>query len=145
MLGFLVVTLPSVGVGGKRVGPRAKSPDGTRVAEVRVRGVGGDGLYVDGKQVWPEPGAHERPKVVGAPVWSRSGDAVALVAKQSPGGETTLVVAILTGDAAGKALSWNLPAAALPARSITWLGPSRVAVGPREMDPKVVASWSVAR
>jgi hypothetical protein len=75
------------------------------------------------------------------PSWARAGHAVAWLARDA-GGATTLVVALVSGASAGQALEWNVPAAALPARSIMWMGASRLAVGPREMEPKLVASWS---
>lgn len=122
----------------------ASSPDGTRKAEVRRRPAGGEALFVDGRMYWPEPGARTAAQVTTGVVWSRRGDAVALVARESRSGKTTLVVALVDGDAAPTALSWDIPQAAQPARAIMWLGPTRVAVGPREMEPKVVASWTSA-
>lgn len=142
----IIVVLGTLAVGAQAAKPRphCKSPDGSRLAEVRARASGGDGLYVDGAQVWPTPGHREHPQIVTPVVWSRGGDAVALVARGSAG-NTTLVVAIVAGDAAGRALSWPIPKSAGALRSIMWLGPTRVAVGPREMEPKVVASWTVSQ
>jgi hypothetical protein len=123
---------------------RAASPDGKRVAEVQRRAAGGEGLFVDGRLYWPAAGSRTTARVTTELVWSRRSDAVALVARE-PSGAVTLVVAVVAGDAAPTALSWPIPEAALPARAIMWLGPTRVAVGPGEMDPKVVASWTTSR
>jgi len=40
-------------------------------------------------------------------------------------------------------MRWAIPGDT-PPRAITWLGPSRVGVGPALLDPKVVASWQTA-
>jgi len=107
-------------------------------AEVRDRAGGGDGLWVDGALVWP-PAGDAACEVTGPLVWSRRGDAVATLARR--GGHTFLVVALLAPQR--QALEWLIPAGAGPAQAIMWLGPTRVAVGPRDMEPKVVASWTV--
>jgi hypothetical protein len=137
-----VLTL-GTGVPGDAAGRLAiRSPDGKRVAEVRARATGGgDSIFVDGRRVWPSSEADARhPQVIGRPSWARAGHAVAWLAHE-PAGATTLVVAVLDGAGAGQALEWNLPSAALPARAIMWMGASRLAVGPREMEPRLVASW----
>src|SRR5690348_12150330 len=38
----------------------ARSPDGKKVAEVRARAAGGDGLWIDGRQVWPPAAESKR-------------------------------------------------------------------------------------
>jgi len=140
-LAFSALLTCALGSGGDAAGPvQARSPDGKRVAEVRARTSGGDAIFVDGRHVWPEGTGARRPKVIGRPTWARAGHAVAWLARES-GGATTLVVELLDGDAAGQALEWTVPPAALPARAIMWMGASRLAVGPREMEPKLVASW----
>jgi hypothetical protein len=140
VLGFL--GLHDAGSGQAAARLAARSPDGKRVAEVRAGVAGsGDALFVDGRRVWPASGAGERhPHVIARPTWARAGHAVAWLAHE-PTGATTLVVALVGGAAAGQALEWNVPQAALPARAIMWMGASKLAVGPREMEPRLVASW----
>ncbi len=122
---------------------RTSSADKRHVAEVRPRANGGEGVFVDDRLVWPKATARDA-QIMTPVVWSRQGDAVALVSRDAHG-LSQLVVAIVDGDAAGNALSWPIPPSALPARAVTWLGPTRVAAGPREMEPKVVASWTTTR
>jgi len=147
VVGVAVVVLLTCAAAAGGAGPSrvvARSPDGKRVAEVRTRASGGDALWIDGHLVWPrvddKARVVRRPTVTGRPSWARAGHAVALLAREAGGG-TTLVVALVDGAAAGEALEWNIPAAALPARAIMWMGASKLAVGPREMEPKLVASW----
>ncbi len=151
-MGLLVLVAPSSGaatgkgaVAVSRLSTR--SPDGKRVAEVRERVAGGEGLFVDGRCVWPPASGGtpaRRPTITGRLSWARAGHAVALLAREAGGG-TTLVVALVDGAAAGQALEWTVPSAALPARAIMWLSASKVAIGPREMEPKLIASWSPPR
>jgi hypothetical protein len=139
ILGLL--TLGHGSPGGASARLAARSPDGKRVAEVRARGAGGgDAIFVDGRRVWPDVDSRH-PQVIARPTWARAGHAVAWLAHE-PTGATTLVVALVGGAAAGQALEWNVPQAALPARAIMWMGASKLAVGPREMEPRLVASWS---
>jgi hypothetical protein len=138
ILGLL--TLGTDGAGGAAARLAARSPDGKRVAEVRARAAGGDTIFVDGRRVWPADLDARHPQVIGRPSWARAGHAVAWLAHE-PTGATTLVVALVGGASAGQALEWNVPSAALPARAIMWMGASKLAVGPREMEPRLVASW----
>jgi hypothetical protein len=143
ILGLLVVGHGDRGDAAGRL--VARSPDGKRIAEVRARSAGGDSIFVDGRRVWPTSDADARhPQVIGRPSWARAGGAVAWLAHE-PTGATTLFVALLDGAAAGQALEWNLPPQALPARAIMWMGASKLAVGPREMEPRLVASWGGAK
>jgi hypothetical protein len=151
----LVIGVAALGVAPADAAPKAadqgkvqkstRSPGGKRVAEVRTRPVGGEALWIDGAPVWPV-GQAGVAALVGPLSWSKKGDAVATIAQK--GGHTFLIVAVL-GPSGGarvdvQALEWLIPASVGPARAIMWLGPTRVAVGPREMEPKLVASWSVA-
>jgi hypothetical protein len=115
-----------------------------RAYQVKARPSGGDALWVDGAPVWPKGSARPGAEVVGPFAWSARGNALAWIARDH--GHTLLIVSLL--DAPGEdgrplAMEWPLPDAALPARAITWLGPARVAVGPAELDPKIVATWKV--
>lgn len=142
-----VVALAAPATSAAPAAPRprlsAPSPDGRRLAEVRRRATGGEALYVDGRAYWPPADARIAPRITTSLVWSRGGDALAFVANEA--GRSTLVVALVDGEGAPMALSWPIPTAAGPARAIMWLGSTRVAVGPRELEPKVVASWSTSR
>jgi hypothetical protein len=119
------------------VAPAGAGPHAT--TEIRARAGGGQAVYVDGTLLWPAAGAARAPKVTGPMRWSRRGDAVAWIAKD--GASTLLVVGLVGKGSERQALEWALPEAALPAKAIMWLGPSKVAVGPREMEPRLVASW----
>jgi hypothetical protein len=123
--------------GDKKVA-RVPSPDGNDLAEVRPRAAGGDEVWVDDLLVWPKDG--ERDAVVTcAPRWSRTGHGIALLARE--GATVRLVVVLVHGDIFGEVLEWEVPAAALPAKVVTWIDASRVSVGEREMEPKLIASW----
>jgi hypothetical protein len=142
--GFVVVVFVVIAAHATAAAPplSARSPDGKKVAEVRARASGGDGLWIDGRQVWPPAAESKRRATITArPTWARAGNAVAWLQRET-GGATTLVVSLVGGDAGGQALEWTVPPAALPARSIMWMGASRLAVGPREMEPRLVASWN---
>ncbi len=139
---LLLLVAPSPVAAEVPVGPSTLSPDGRRVAEVRRRGEPGEGddaLYVDGKLRW-SLAPFRRARVEALPVWSKSGDAVAFVARDAAG-VGTLVVTLVTGAAAPTTLTWRLPAGTI-GRSVSWLGPTRVAAGPRELEPRVIASFS---
>jgi len=114
---------------------RVTSPDGRRVAEVRSQPRGGEGVYLDGRRVWPDDSA---PRTIGVVAWSRRCDAFAFVSNTR--GLHELVVVVAPAGVAPAAMRWAIPDGS-PARAITWLGPSRVGVGAALLDPKVVASW----
>jgi len=114
------------------------SPDGNDVAEVRPRAAGGDEVWVDDALVWPKDGEREV-IVTCAPRWSRTSHGIALLARENA--TIRLVVVLVHGDIAGEVFEWELPAAALPAKVVTWIDANRVSVGEREMEPKLVASW----
>jgi hypothetical protein len=125
-------TVPAVA----RAPQAAVSPDGRWHAEVR----GGDSLWIEGERVWPE--AKRRATIVGQPRWARASHAVAVLAEEK---KATRLVVILVGNHEPTAMEWLLPPEALPARWISWLAETRVAVGPRELEPKLVASFKVSR
>lgn len=93
-------------------------------------------VYVDGQAAW------RGRRVDTAPVWSHRGDAVAFTARDGAG-RRALVAVIFPDGAAPAALSWPIPRNAEPARVVTWLGPNRLGAGPSELEPTVVASFSV--
>jgi hypothetical protein len=124
---------------GRAARQQQRSPDG-KLAEVRGRPAGGDGVFIDGRLAWPV-GARRSAQVTAPLRWARGGHAVALLAREQQ--QTKLVVVLVDGAAAGQALEWPLPREALPARAIMWLDATHVAVGPAEMEPKLVASFSV--
>ncbi len=76
--------------------------------------------------------------------WSVRHDAVAFAARDA-GGRARLIVLIVDDDLEPASFSWPVPAAALPARAVTWLGEGRVGAGPSELRPKMVAEYSLAR
>jgi hypothetical protein len=112
------------------------SPDGKRHAEVRG-GVSGQALWVDGRRIWPE--GKRKASFVGIPRWARGSTGVAVLAEEN---RVTRLVVVLVGDHEPTALEWQVPPEAMPARWVSWLTPSRVAVGPRELEPKLIASWN---
>jgi hypothetical protein len=118
------------------------SPDGERVAEVRKRAKGGEAVWVDGRIGWPEAGAKLAPQITSDVVWSKKGDAVAFVGRERSG-MATLVV-ILLDDLGPIAITWPIPSG-VSARAVFWLGPQRVAAGPKDLDPKIVATWKTSR
>ena len=130
---LIVLALLTAPARARRPPARSRSPDG-RVAAVTVDR-GGDSVVIDGERVW-----HGRASVTTPLRWSRAGDALAFVAQGRAGTE---LVVLLVEDAP-VTLSWPLPRA-LSARVVTWLGPARVGVGPKELDPRVVASWTADR
>ncbi len=120
---------------------RIASPDGRDFAEVRIHAAGGDTVAVNGVVVWPKETTRSA-VVTTAPLWSSSSQAIALLAREQT--VTRLVVVLVRGETPGEVLEWEVPRAALPAKVITWLGARRVSVGPREMEPKLVASWNAS-
>ncbi len=134
----LVAVPASAHASGDKKIARVASPDGNDVAEVRPRAAGGDGVWVDDVLVWPKDGEREA-IVTCAPRWSRTSHGIALLARENA--TIRLVVVLVHGDIAGEVLEWEVPAAALPAKVVTWIDANRVSVGEREMEPKLVASW----
>jgi hypothetical protein len=132
----LALAPPAVAGAGRSV----RAPGSKKLAEIRARVGGGDALWVDGRLLWPATDDDRAPRLQGRLSWSRGGDAVAGLFEN--GGRTWLVVGVVQPGLEPRGLEWLLPSQALPARAIMWLGPRRVAVGPREMEPRVVASWT---
>jgi hypothetical protein len=115
-----------------------------RPRAVVVAGPRGDlSLRVGERQVWRGSGAGTR--VVSDVVWSRAGDAVAF-ATRDRAGRTRLVVVMVGGDAHGQSVSWSVPPRALTASRpvVVWLGARRLVLGASELQPAVVASWTMA-
>ena len=118
---------------------RAKPRSGTgHVAEIKTVAEGCEALFVDGREVWREDGPVQ---VTSAPRWSKSGHGVAFLVRAD--GTTRLIVVLISGATAGNTLTWSVPPRALPARSVSWLGSDRVAVGGTELEPKLVVGWEV--
>lgn len=135
----LVVLLLPMGARGEPA--RRTSPDGERVAEVRKRAKGGEAVWIDGRIGWPQAGSSLAPRITSDVVWSQKSDAVAFVGRE-PGGKITLVV-ILVDELGPIAVTWPVPSG-VSARAVFWLGPQRVAAGPKELEPKIVASWKTS-
>jgi hypothetical protein len=122
---------------------------GAAHAEVRRHAVvsagpRGDATVRVGERVlWrgPSPGT----RVVSDVVWSRTGDAVAFATRDREG-RARLVVVMVGGDAHGQSVSWAVPARALTVSRpvVVWLDARRVMLGASELQPALVASWTVA-
>jgi hypothetical protein len=84
-------------------------------------------------------------RVVSDVVWSRAGDAVAFATRDRVG-HMRLVVVMVGGDAHGQAVSWAVPPRAINVSrpSVIWLDARRVSLGASELQPTLVASWTIA-
>jgi hypothetical protein len=96
--------------------------------------VDGGAVFVDGRRVHPALGSVE---VLAQPAWRADGDALAWLERRA--GETRLVVLPELSSRA-EPLAWPLPRA-LGRERIYWAGPTRVVVGPEELQPRAIASW----
>ena len=112
--------------------PPSRSPCGRHLVEVD-----GGAVFVDGRRVHPSLGSVD---VLGQPTWRSDGDAVAWIERQH--GETRLVVVPSLGQPY-EPLVWPLPRA-LGQDRVHWAGANRIVVGPEELTPRAVASWSDA-
>jgi len=108
---------------------RLRSPCGRHTVTID-----GGAVFVDGRRVHPAAGTVE---VLRPPTWRRDGGALAWL--ERGGGETRLVVLPELARSA-QPLAWTLPHA-LGHERVYWAGPSRVVVGPEELQPHAVASW----
>jgi hypothetical protein len=121
----LLVPLILIGGGVASARPRVQVDEGNGDAT----------LVVDGVARW-------RGTQVTSPLsFDQGTHAVAFTARTRTGPQ--LVVVLLDGDAAGQMLSWPIPQGT-QARAVVWLGPSRIAAGPSEFEPRVTASWQLS-
>jgi hypothetical protein len=93
-------------------------------------------VYVDGELVW------RGRAVISPPAWSERGDALAFTGRD-PSGRARLVVVLLSDTVETTSFSWPVPASAEPAVAVTWLGDGRVGAGSSELNPGMVARYSV--
>jgi hypothetical protein len=98
-----------------------------------VVSVDGGAVVVDGRRVHPELGTVE---VLQQPAWRADGNALAWIERHR--GETRLVV---LPTVASEPLAWVVPGA-LASDRVHWAGDARVVLGPRELEPRAVASWT---
>jgi hypothetical protein len=106
------------------------SPCGRHVVEV----VGG-AVLIDGRRVRP---SEDSVFVVAPPTWRRDGSALAWIERSR--GESRLVV-VPDLDAGRDTLPWTLPVVSTDDR-VFWAGPQRVVVGPAELAPRAIATWT---
>lgn len=114
------------------VGWAATTDRATAGARAEVRG---RAVWLDGTLAW-------RGAVTSPLVWSRAGEAVAFAGRDSAGRAALVVV---VAGVRPTVLTWPIPRSAQPARAVTWLGPTRIGAGPTELDPRIVASYSIER
>jgi hypothetical protein len=117
---------------------QAASPDGSRVAEIRARGRGGEAVWLLGRPAWPAPADEATPTIESGLAWSGAGDAVAFAARSRQSRQLVVVV-ISAGELT--TVVWPVPREAPPLRTVTWLGAARVAAGPDALSPAVTASF----
>ena len=100
--------------------------------------VRGDSVWLDGARVWParKTGAPE-PRIVSPLAWSTPRDAIAFVTQTSQQ-KSELVILVLDRGSVTP-LTWPLP---FPARAVTWVGPTKVAVGPTAFEPRASVSYA---
>jgi hypothetical protein len=94
--------------------------------------IDGGAVFIDGRRVHPRTGSVD---VLSEPAWRADGLALAWLERHS--GETRLVV---LPDLVAEPLAWPLPRA-LGRERIHWAGPTKIVVGPEELQPRAIASW----
>lgn len=133
----------AVGAGSRTAvadgGPAAPLGRAAVRATATGRGATADSVVLRGRRVWTgRPGE----RVVSRIAPSARGDALAF-AVRGPGGAVALCVVLVGEGAPPHVMRFPVPERARPRRghAVTWLGSRRVAYGPSELQPAVVASW----
>jgi hypothetical protein len=93
-------------------------------------------VYIDGVERWRGQGLSS------GLAWSERHDALAF-AGWDRSGEARLVVLIVDDELEPTVIIWTVPAVAQPARTVTWLGLGRIGAGPDELNPKMIAEYSL--
>jgi hypothetical protein len=106
-------------------------------AKTKVEVASADGIAtvtVDGTPRW------RGTQLVSAIAWDQNRDAFAFTARTRSGPQ--LVVVLLNAGGPPETMTWPIPA---ELKSVVWLGPTRVAAGPTEFEPRVTASWKLGQ
>jgi hypothetical protein len=109
-------------------------------AEIRTLANGGQAVFVDGRLAWPTDG--RRVTITTDPRWAGSKKALAVVSSQSAQGKTLVVLVVDRKGAKPQAVEWKVPTS-VPSDAVMWLGPQKVAVGPDELAPKMIANFDL--
>ena len=121
--------------------PSAADTAHAMAAHVQMRDLG-PRVYIGERPVYRGVRTEE---IISPLAWSRSQDAIAFATRRR--GFVQLIVVVVTGEARGHVMRWPVPAprAGSERATVTWLGPRRVAFGPDQLRPALVASWRLAR
>jgi hypothetical protein len=145
----LIKTTPlllAIGVLGGTMNPTITSaealpPEARRSAPPHAESrcdVRGDSVWLDGTRVWPARKTTAlEPRIVSPLTWSTARDAIAFVTQTSQQKSELVILVLDRGNVTP--LSWALP---FPARAVTWVGPTKVAVGPTAFEPRASVSYA---
>lgn len=108
------------------------------------RGDRSDAVYIGDARVWS---GDRGERVISTIKLSKRRDAVAFAARTRTGA-VSLVVVLVGGDANGHTMRFPVPGKARRPHhngspTVTWMGKHRVAYGPGELVPTMVASWKL--
>lgn len=95
-------------------------------------------VFVDGVERW------RGQELTSGLAWSERHDAIAFAGRDRSG-EERLVVLLVDDTIEPLVITWTVPPVARPARAVSWLGDKKIGAGPDELDPKMVAEYSLAR